>query len=83
MTTVVRASLYALTALALVVAVSACVLDLTWAPVHDAPNEFHFHADATPTATSTAGAEREQLGASSWAAPRRCARSSRPPEGRG
>ena len=32
----------------------SCVLELTWAPVHDAPNEVHLHASAAPTQLPTA-----------------------------
>jgi hypothetical protein len=49
MTTVVRAAVYALTALVVSAIIYSCVLELTWAPVHDAPNEFHWHASASPS----------------------------------
>jgi hypothetical protein len=38
---------------ALIALFSSCVLELTWAPVHDAPNNLNLHVLTTPTATAT------------------------------
>ena len=51
MTTVVRVAVYA--SLAAALTVFGCVLELTWAPVHDAPNEMNLHVWSTPTPTPT------------------------------